>query len=140
MGDAQSPGAKDKYAILDGTFLRLHTTGITGNVKHPNIPDHQRQPVPALLTGEAPQEPWVAGQPAYIAVRNVQATHRHGVWRLAETVERVGVRQDTDPRWGGQEEAGMPQPFQPHSARWGLRGGVHRAIGYGRHTRHTALL
>src|SRR5262249_17749691 len=105
--EAQPTRAENKDAVLNGALLWFHTAGIAGDIKHANIPKHQRQFVPALLTREAPQQPRIAGEPTDIAMRNVEVTDRAGIWSLAERIKRVRVCQNAGPGRGGQQEAGM---------------------------------
>src|SRR4029453_13992398 len=97
--EAQPTSTKHKDAILNGALLRLYTAGIAGYIKHTNIPDHQRQFVPALLTRQAPQQSRIAGELMDIAMCNVKIAEGVGVWRLTGRIQRVGVCQNASPGW-----------------------------------------
>src|SRR5262245_57054073 len=107
--EAQPAGAESKDAILDGALLGLNAAGIAGDIKHANIPNHECQLVPALLTRDAPQQPRVAGESTDIAMRDVEVTDGAGVWSLTERIEDVRVCQNAGPGRRGQQEARMPQ-------------------------------
>src|SRR4029453_1239914 len=95
--EAQPTRTKHKDAIFNGGLLRVYTAGIAGYIKHTNIPDHQRQFVPALLTRQAPQQPRIAGESTDIAMCNVKITGGAGVWSLTGRGERVRVCQNASP-------------------------------------------
>src|SRR5262245_37197214 len=95
--EAQPARAENKDAVLNGALLWLYTAGIARDIKHTNIPKHQRQFVPALLTRKAPQQPRIAGEPTDIAMRDVEVTDRAGVWSLTQRIEGVRVCQNAGP-------------------------------------------